>query len=111
MGKALVSTSIGCEGIKVRHNDHLMIADDPIQFAQEICRLLDDPELARRIGDAGRNHALREYSWQGAGARLEYLHAKALGSSGGADGPPAMAHSRPILRKTEARGSLPSPRP
>lgn len=111
MGKALVSTSIGSEGIMVTHNDHLMIADDPIQFAQEICRLLDNPELARRIANAGRNHVLKEYSWQGAGARLEYLHAQALGSSGGTDAPPAMARTRPNLRKTEAGGSLPLPRP
>lgn len=60
MGKPIVSTSLGVEGLKVTDNENLMIADAPDQFADRISQLFESRELrsrlASRAGDMVRNH-------------------------------------------------------
>jgi len=63
MGKGVVSTTIGCEGIDVRHGEHLLVADDPGAFASAVVSMMDDRELARRLGQAGRTLVEQRYSW------------------------------------------------
>jgi glycosyltransferase involved in cell wall biosynthesis len=50
LGKAVISTSIGAEGIEADHGKQIIIADNPHNFYQEICRLLSDKELLAQIG-------------------------------------------------------------
>jgi sugar transferase (PEP-CTERM/EpsH1 system associated) len=73
MGKAVVSTSLGCEGINVRDGEHLLVADDPQSFADAVSRLLDDRPAARRLGEAAHQLAVDQYSWERAGETLEEL--------------------------------------
>lgn len=70
----MVSTAVGCEGIGVRDGEHLLVADSAEAFAAAIVRLLDDRELGRRLGTAGREFVEGEYSWERAGERLETLY-------------------------------------
>jgi sugar transferase (PEP-CTERM/EpsH1 system associated) len=63
MGKPVVSTSLGCEGLQVRPDQHLLIANDPSSFAAATLRLLEDHQLAERLGGNGRALAEREHSW------------------------------------------------
>jgi glycosyltransferase involved in cell wall biosynthesis len=53
-GKAVVSTTIGAEGIDAVPGQHLLIADDADAFAAAIAELLRDPSRARGLGDAAR---------------------------------------------------------
>jgi polysaccharide biosynthesis protein PslH len=71
MGKAIVSTSLGAEGIQVEHNRHLLIADGADAIAASTIRLLRDPALAADLGRAGRQLAVAQYSWSAAAATLE----------------------------------------
>jgi glycosyltransferase involved in cell wall biosynthesis len=80
MAKPIVTTSLGCEGIAVREGEHLLIADDPSAFASAILELFADPGLGARLGDAGRQLAEREYSWQSAGERMEALYRQVAGT-------------------------------
>jgi glycosyltransferase involved in cell wall biosynthesis len=73
MGKAVVSTSLGCEGLDVRDGEHLLLADSADAFANQVARLLADRTLARELGARGRELAVREYSWGRSTARLEQL--------------------------------------
>jgi len=57
MGKAVVSTSKGCEGLAVKDGEHLLIADSPDEFAECVTRLLDSPDERRRLGESGRRLA------------------------------------------------------
>ena len=54
MGKAVVSTSIGAEGLPVKNGEHLLLADDPASFAESTLRLLGDAYASRtdRAGGA-----------------------------------------------------------
>lgn len=74
MGRPLVSTSLGCEGIAVRPEEHLLVADEPEEFASAVCRLLDDPGLGRRLGAAGRELVVSDYSWSHAAQGLSRLY-------------------------------------
>jgi polysaccharide biosynthesis protein PslH len=74
MGKATVSTSLGCEGLAVRDGEHLLIADDPQTFATRVLQLFDDPERRDTLGRAGRRLVEQEYSWELGGERLEALY-------------------------------------
>jgi len=63
MGQAVVSTSVGCEGIAVAPGHNLVVADDPAAFAAAVADLLRDPARAAAIGAAGRVLAEQQYSW------------------------------------------------
>ncbi len=64
MGKAVVTTSLGCEGLDVVSGEHLLVEDDPGAFATAVARLLRDDALRARLGAAGRALVERAYSWQ-----------------------------------------------
>jgi len=78
MSKAMVSTSLGCEGVNVRDGEHLLVAEDPEGFATAVvrrCRArapVADPRIA------GRARMEQEYSWELAGARQEELYRRVL---------------------------------
>jgi polysaccharide biosynthesis protein PslH len=63
MGKAIVSTSLGAEGLHVTHGQDIILADEPQDFAHWIIRLLQEPDLCAQLGDQGRKLVEREYSW------------------------------------------------
>ena len=79
MARPVVSTTVGAEGIDVRHEEHLLLADDDAAFVHQVCRVLEDPELARRLGRAGRDRVVDDYSWGAAALRLQALHERVLG--------------------------------
>ena len=57
MAKAVVSTSIGAEGLPVKSGEHLLVADTPSSFAENTLRLLGDPSRREQIGQ-GRDNLL-----------------------------------------------------
>lgn len=70
MRKAVVSTSVGCEGLSVVPGKHLLIADHPQEFAQAVITLLNNPHMRTRLGNAGRALIETQYSWEHSGALL-----------------------------------------
>ena len=62
-GRAVVSTTIGAEGLPARNGDNILIADgaDPIARATRL--LLEDEDLRGRIGRAGRQTFEQQLSW------------------------------------------------
>lgn len=74
VGKAMVSTTLGCEGIASCDGEHLLIADDAEAFASRIVELFESPEQRDRLGAAGRALAEAKYSWDVAGDRLDELY-------------------------------------
>ena len=64
MGKAVVSTSVGCEGLEARDGDNILIRDTPQNFAAAVKSLLDDIHLRRTIARGARETAERLYDWE-----------------------------------------------
>lgn len=63
MGKAVVSTRIGAEGLDVRPGEEILIADAPADFAGAALRLMEDAGLRQRLGLNGRRLVERDYDW------------------------------------------------
>ncbi len=79
MGKAIVSTTLGAEGIEAAPGRDLLIEDEPEAFADAVNRLLADLGLAARIGQSARELAVQRYSWSGATQALEEFYRQILG--------------------------------
>jgi glycosyltransferase involved in cell wall biosynthesis len=63
MQQAVVSTSVGAEGLGVVDGVHLRIADDPETFTSAITELLESPEKRSELGRAGRAHVVERFDW------------------------------------------------
>lgn len=74
MGKPIVSTQLGAEGIEVKHNQDILLADTAPDFAREVVRVLEDDSLAQQLGQAARQRAVAQYSWRDAVQRLEKFY-------------------------------------
>jgi hypothetical protein len=61
-GKAIVTTSLGAEGLKAQHNVHLLLADSAEDFAAALDLLCSNLELRSRIGNAAAAHARQTFS-------------------------------------------------
>ena len=78
MGRPVVSTSLGAEGLEVTDGKELLLADTPRDFALQVGRILAEPDLARELGAAGRRLVERSYDWTASARKLEGLYATAL---------------------------------
>ncbi len=71
MGKAVVSTTIGAEGLAVTHGKDILLADTPEDFARAMAELSASGELRERLGAAGRTLVERDYGWEALSAKAE----------------------------------------
>jgi glycosyltransferase involved in cell wall biosynthesis len=84
MGKAVVSTSLGAEGLDVVPGRDLLIADDAEGFAARCAELLDDPGRSDRIGAAARRVVETRYGWGASVERLSAFYGEVLEARGAA---------------------------
>jgi len=64
MAKAVVSTTVGAEGLGLTPDRDVCIADEPGEFAQAVIALLQEPARRHALGDAGRLLVNNRYSWE-----------------------------------------------
>jgi glycosyltransferase involved in cell wall biosynthesis len=72
-GKAIVSTTIGAEGLPVTHQENILLADDPGEFAGQVVSLLRDRQRRRTLGAASRRLVEERYSWKAAARHCEAI--------------------------------------
>jgi glycosyltransferase involved in cell wall biosynthesis len=86
LGRLVVSTTLGCEGLDVQPEEDLLIADSPAEFAAQVLRALGDPALRQRIAANARRQVESRYSWRKIGRRLldvySDLHAESKSAPG-----------------------------
>ena len=63
MSKAVVSTSVGAEGLPVQAGENILLADTPGDFANSVASLLRDPKERKRMGASARVLVQEKYSW------------------------------------------------
>jgi glycosyltransferase involved in cell wall biosynthesis len=73
-GKAVVSTSIGIEGITAHPEKEVLIADTAPEFAEKIVSLLLNPNRAYEIGKRARELVMKRYDSQIIGCELRELY-------------------------------------
>jgi glycosyltransferase involved in cell wall biosynthesis len=74
MAKAIVSTSLGCEGIPIRPDRELVIADEPESFARAVVRLMRYRERRAQLGISARELAVSEHDWRHITPLLERVY-------------------------------------
>lgn len=72
MQKAIVSTTIGAEGLTLASGRDLLIADEPASFASHVIALFDDPERRASLGKNGYETVRATYDWKSV-ARLQLV--------------------------------------
>lgn len=63
MGKTVISSSIGAEGLPVKNGENIIIEDDPVKFGEKIVHLLNDEEKRDKIGSCARTFVSRNFAW------------------------------------------------
>jgi glycosyltransferase involved in cell wall biosynthesis len=69
---AVVSTTLGAEGLAARDGEHLLLADSAPAFAEAVSRLLARPQDRQRLGMAGRLLLEKQYTWDAAWRRIDF---------------------------------------
>jgi glycosyltransferase involved in cell wall biosynthesis len=77
MGKAIVSTRIGAEGLPVEDGQHLLLADEPEPFAEAVVGLLRDAPRAKALGEQGAMLVSKHFDWPGIIPRVEVIYRQA----------------------------------
>lgn len=72
MGKAVVSTTVGAEGLPVTSGQNVMIADEPARFAHAVIHLIRDTDSRRRIEAEARQLVVERYDWSAVAQDFEH---------------------------------------
>ena len=78
MKKAVVSTSIGCEGVAVEDGKDIFIADEPGVFAQKTMELIKNKEKRRTLGTNARKKAELKYNWDILSEKIDSIYKNLL---------------------------------
>jgi glycosyltransferase involved in cell wall biosynthesis len=70
VGRPLVATAVAAEGIAVVDGVHLLVRDDPDEFARAVAELLEDPARGAALAAAGRRLVVERYDWDALADRM-----------------------------------------
>jgi len=70
MGKAIVSTRIGAEGVVLEDGENILMADTPQEIADAVLRLMNDQQLRERLGKSAHEQAKNLYDWRILGNKM-----------------------------------------
>jgi sugar transferase (PEP-CTERM/EpsH1 system associated) len=87
MGKAVVSTTVGAEGLPVTPGADILIEDPPDRFARAVIDLLRDEVRRTRLERRARELVVNQYDWTAVGRDLERALASFAQASGLGEGP------------------------
>jgi sugar transferase (PEP-CTERM/EpsH1 system associated) len=76
IGVPVVASSQAVQGINVEPEKDILVADEPVQFARQVFRVLNDGELYQTLVSRGRTRVVEGYSWNRIGAELEQIIAE-----------------------------------
>lgn len=78
MEKPVVATGRSLDGLELRENTDLLVADEPAAFAGKVLQLIADPAHARRLASSGRAFVRDRYSWESSARTLEAVLEQAV---------------------------------
>ena len=80
MGKAVVSTTVGAEGLPVTDGTDIAIADEPNAFADAVVRLIRDTDVRQQLERAARQLVVDRYDWSAVANDFETALSTARGT-------------------------------
>lgn len=76
LGRPVVSTTIGCEGLAVVDGEHVVVRDDPESFASATVSLLQNPTKAAALARRARALVEERYDWAVISRKLADIYAR-----------------------------------
>lgn len=74
VGLPVVTTSIGVEGLEVKIGEEIIVADQAIEFAQQVVKLLNSSSRRRQLGQNAQRMVASLYDWAKIGERLNQVY-------------------------------------
>jgi sugar transferase (PEP-CTERM/EpsH1 system associated) len=78
MGTPIVTTSIAIQALQVKDGEHLLVADEPQQFAEAVISLLNNKNLQKQLSVNARNYVQEHHDWDASGQKLEAVYRRIL---------------------------------
>ena len=78
IGKTVITTTVGAQGIDYVDGENILIADTPEQFASQIRRCLNDEDFCSRVGEAAARLVAEQYDEEKLASRLLEFYNKRL---------------------------------
>ena len=78
MGTPIATTSIATQAIQVKDGEHLLIADEPQQFAEAVASLIKNKNLREQLSVNARDYILEHHDWASIGHKLEAIYESML---------------------------------
>ena len=73
MGKAIVSTTVGAEGLPVTNEKDILLGDDADTFAAQVTRLLKSAGTRKQLGEGGRRLVSQGFTWEAAASEFSRI--------------------------------------
>jgi len=64
IGRPVVSTSLGAQGVPVEQRENIIVADAPDEFAQGVLDVMNDDPLFERIRTKARKMVEEKFAWE-----------------------------------------------
>ena len=80
MGKPIVSTSLGVEGLPVVDDGNVLLADTPVEFVEKVSRMFESADLRRRLADSAFEMVGESYSTEPIARQFEAICLAAIES-------------------------------
>jgi polysaccharide biosynthesis protein PslH len=74
----VITTPKAVSALSVHPGQDLLVEEDPAAFAKQILKHLNHPDLARKVGEAGRRYVETCHHWSSVTAQLETVYAEAI---------------------------------
>ncbi len=74
MGTPVVTTSLAIQALGVKNGEHILVADEPKQFADAVVSLMANANLRQRISANARSYVQENHNWKSIGHRLETIY-------------------------------------
>ena len=70
LGKAIITTSVGVQGLNIENNVHICVEDDPVKFAGKALEMLNNPELCRITGQRAKDYFDKNHNFESASKKI-----------------------------------------
>jgi glycosyltransferase involved in cell wall biosynthesis len=100
MKRPIVSTTLGCEGIHLKHEESALFADTPEEFATAVVRLFGDSDLRSKLAENAYASVTAHYDWSAIGEQLESVHQSLAQQNLREEVPGALVGSNSVAQNT-----------
>lgn len=82
LGRPVISTGKGAEGLDLEPGEDFLRGEDAASFSEAVVKLLNDPDLYRKIAARARRTVVEKYDWSKAAQKMQSIYRRVAGQRG-----------------------------